>query len=147
MRLRSRQTRALAVAAISGLGISLAVVGGAASPAQGKPGKPALDFPTMKQLAKAHGEIEGRAYQQMRARYLESRYLAGAKAISPEAAAKYRAAAATKAGRTQHVSATQKSSVTTATVPTWNSIGPAPVVQFGRTTNSAQTVSGRVSTL
>src|SRR4051795_9788514 len=147
MRLRSRHTRTLAVVAVAGVGIPLAMVTGSASPAQGKPAKPVLAFPTMKQLAKAHGEIEGGAYQQLRARYLESRYLAGAQPISPEAAAKYRAAAADKAGRTKHVSGAQPSSVAAAAVPSWKSIGPEPVVQFGRTTNSAQTVSGRISTL
>ena len=147
MRLRSRQTRALAVAAVVGVGIPLALVGGPASPAQGKAaGKPALAYPSMKQLAQAHGEAEGPAYQKARTRYLQARYLAGTNQLTPDAAAKYHEAAAMKAGRTAHVGATN-SSLNATTVPTWNSLGGQPVFQFGRSTGTPQLVSGRISAL
>src|SRR3954469_10444351 len=148
MRLRSRQTRFLAVAAIVGVGIPLAVVAGPSSPAQGtKAGARGLKPPTMRQLNRMHQENEGPAYQRARQRFLKSRYLAGTSPLSPDAAAKYRAAAATKAGRARHVSGAQNALTTSAPAPSWSSIGPKPVVQPGRTTNDLQLVSGRISTL
>src|SRR3954454_12067241 len=148
MRLRSRQTRILAVGAILGVGIPLALTSGPA--AQGQPPQSGQEssFPTMKQAAKAGHEAEGPAYQKARERYLESRYLAGTSPLSPEAAAKYRNAAAVKAGRARHVSGTTSNSLTAATAaPSWTEVGPHPVRQFGRTTTTRQSVTGRISTL
>src|SRR4051812_11889219 len=149
MRLRSRQTRILAVGAILGVGIPLALTSGPA--AQGQPPQSGQEssFPTMKQAAKAGHEAEGPAYQKARERYLESRYLAGTSPLSPEAAAKYRNAAAVKAGRARHVSgATARNSLAAAPVAAaWSEIGPSPVRQFGRTTTTRQSVSGRISAL
>src|SRR4051794_12161651 len=152
MRLRSRQTRFLAVAAIVGVGIPLAVVAGPSSPAQGtKTGARGLKPPTLKQLARMHQENEGPAYQKARERFIESRYLAGTSPLSPDAAARYRAAAATKAGRAHHVSGVRTSSSAVrgaaAAPAAWSSLGPQPVVQPGRTTGNLQLVSGRISTL
>src|SRR3954469_18701733 len=148
MRLRSRQTRFLAVAAIVGVGIPLAVVAGPSSPAQGtKAGARGLKPPTMRQLSRMHQENEGPAYQRARQRFVESRYLAGTSPLSPDAAAKYRAAAATKAGRARPASGAQNALTPSAPAPSWSSIGPKPVVQPGRTTNDLQLVSGRISTL
>src|SRR5436305_3983503 len=121
MRLRSRQTRLFALSAVVGLGVPLAMVAGPSSPAQGKIGARELKPATLKQLARMHQENEGPAYQRARERYLESRYLAGTNPLSPDVAAKYRNAAAVKAGRTQHVSGTRTSLTATSTVPSWSS--------------------------
>src|SRR4051812_35575520 len=148
MRLRSRHTRTLAVAAVVSVGIPLAVVAGPSSPAQGtKAGARGLKPPTVRQLNRMHQENEGPAYQRARQRFIESRYLAGTSPLSPDAAAKYRATAATKAGRARHVSGTRNALTTSAPAPSWSSIGPKPVVQPGRSTNDLQLVSGRISTL
>ncbi|HET6817312.1 MAG TPA: hypothetical protein VFH66_08840 [Mycobacteriales bacterium] len=147
MRLRSRQTRVLALTAAVGLGVPLAMVTGASAPAIAAkvPPPPQLSF---KQLSRSHGESEGKAYFNSRERYLEARYLAGTSPLSPEQAAHYRAAAASKYGRTPHAAAAPQRYLTASTVtPAWSSIGPSSVYQVGRTTYSFQKVSGRVSAL
>src|SRR3954453_23121300 len=127
MRLRSRHTRTLAVVAVAGVGIPLAMVTGAASPAQGKSQKLRFQYPTIKQLSQAGKESEGPGYQAARTRYLQSRYLAGTNELAPEAAAKYHEAAASKAGRTRHVAAFSNNNVAAPVTPPWKSIGGQPV--------------------
>jgi uncharacterized repeat protein (TIGR01451 family) len=101
-----------------------------------------------KQLMKAPGETEGAAYFNGRARYLEARYLAGTRQLSPEQAARYRVAAASKYGRTRHAAAAPQQYLNTpTTAPSWSSVGPSSVFQVGRTSNTFQRVSGRVSAL
>jgi uncharacterized repeat protein (TIGR01451 family) len=147
MRLRSRQTRTLAVAAVAAMGIPLALVSGPSAQGQLPQAGQENSFPTMKQAARAGHEAEGPAYQKARERYLESRYLAGTNPLSPELAARYRNAAAVKAGRFRHVSGTTSNSLTTVQPPSWSDIGPHPVRQLGRTTVSRQSVTGRISAL
>jgi uncharacterized repeat protein (TIGR01451 family) len=148
MRLRSRQTRSLAVAAVLGLGIPLAMVTSSAAPAAAAKSHPSLPPLPFKQLMQAHGESEGAAYFNARQRYFEARYLAGTKKLSPEQAAGYRAAAASKYGHTKHASAAPRQYVNTSAVtPPWSSVGPSAVFQVGRTTNTFQEVSGRISAL
>src|SRR3954453_16245975 len=148
MRLRSRQTRVLAVAAVAAVGVPLAIASGPVAQSQPFQAGQENAFPTMKQAARASHEAEGPAYQKARERFLESRYLAGTQPLSPEAAASYRNAAAVKAGRARHVSGTTSNSLTAATAaPSWTEVGPHPVRQFGRTTTTRQSVTGRISTL
>ena len=148
MRLRSRRTRVLAVTAAVGLAVPLAMVTATSAPAVAAKAHPEPQL-SFKQLSRAHGESEGRAYFNARQRYFEARYLSGTKPLSPEQAAYYRAAAASKYGRTRHAAAAPQRYLTapTSTAPAWSSVGPSSVYQVGRTTNSFQRVSGRVSAL
>jgi uncharacterized repeat protein (TIGR01451 family) len=148
MRLRSRQTRVLALTAVVGVGVPLALVTSATTPAVAtKSTRYQMQLP-FKQLMQAHGESEGAAYLKGRERYIEARYLAGTKPLSPEQAATYRASAASKYGRTRHVAAAPQQYLNTPTsAPSWSSVGPSSVFQVGRTSNTFQRVSGRVSAL
>ena len=152
MRLRSRQTRTLAVAAVVSVGLPLAIVASPGSPAQGTAlGARNFTPPTARQLSRMHGEKEGAAYLKARQRFVESRYLAGTSPLSQEQASQYRAAAAAKAGRAPRASGVSGSSLTaTPVVPSWQALGPQPVKQYGRTSAGAlppQSVSGRISAL
>ena len=148
MRLRSRQTRLLALTAVVSVGVPLAVVTSTGTPAvASKTTKYQMQLP-FKQAMRAPAESEGAAYFNGRLRFAQARYLAGTQQLSPEQAATYRAAAAAKYGRTGHAAAAPRQ-YTSALAPTsaWSSVGPSSVFQTGRTSNSFQRVSGRVSAL
>jgi uncharacterized repeat protein (TIGR01451 family) len=148
MRLRSRRTRTFALAAVLGVGVPLALVSTASAPAAGQGQR--LAQPNIKQLSRASGEIEDRGYQAARMRYLQSRYLAGTKQLSPEAAGQLRAAAAQAAGKRKHVSGATAANVASPSAletQPWSPIGPQPTLQYGRTSFTPQLVSGRISAL
>jgi uncharacterized repeat protein (TIGR01451 family) len=99
-------------------------------------------MPTSRRAWRA-AESEGRAFQEARSAYYESRRTAGDKPLSIEKAGALRGQAATKAKGMKSAGAT----TSTASVPAWSSVGPNTVQQVGRTTNSLEVVAGRIAAL
>ncbi|HEY0449158.1 hypothetical protein [Actinophytocola sp.] len=85
---------------------------------------------------------EGQSFDKLRDAYYWSRLLAGDDALTFEQAATYRSRAATAANG---MSVETRRGATRG--GTWNSVGPDPIVQVARTSNTFEAVSGRIGAL
>ncbi len=136
MRLRSRVVLPLLVGALS-VGIAPALVAPPIAHAASTPGD---DTPV---LLTPKGEHEDGSEEQsttkLRDAYYESRLLAGDQELSIDQAAGLRAKAGAAAA-----GIASESIKGSARGGTWKPVGPAPIVQNGRTSNAFQAVSGRI---
>ena len=138
---RPRTTARLAATAAAALIVPLVTVGGL--PARGDVAPD--DTPVLlNQKIDGENEAEEDDFTLLRDAYYETRLLAGTEPLSLEKAAKLRRAALTQS--------TQLGTVSSAAAPEtvggpWANLGPNPIVQLGRTTNTFQAVSGRIGAL
>src|SRR4051812_44453219 len=88
------------------------------------------------------GSEELGSFDKLRDAYYWSRLLAGDEEMTFERAATLRSQASSQASTFE--AETQRGA---ARGGTWNSVGPDPIVQVGRTTNTFEAVSGRIGAL
>src|SRR3954447_26094207 len=152
MRFRSRQTSALAVAAITGLGLPLLVSTVGTTSAAAASRKPTvMHYNRSRAVAESvEKQMERKGFQAKRAAYYDSRRAAGTRPLTVVQAAKAREAAVKAAGRLRRSGASHSGTASlraAAVGPTWQSITPPDTFQAGRTTGAFEEVSGRVSAL
>src|SRR3954447_6108404 len=152
MRFRSRQTSALAVAAITGLGLPLLVSTVGTTSAAAASRKPTvMHYDRSRAVAESvEKQMERKGFQAKRAAYYDSRRAAGTKPLTVVQAAKAREAAVKAAGRLRRSGAQARTfaALTAApAAPAWQSITPTDTGQVGRTTGALEDVSGRVSAI
>jgi uncharacterized repeat protein (TIGR01451 family) len=140
--MRQRQLAALAAAALL---IPLTVATGLpAAATAGGDDTPTLITPKGEIADEFNETDDSGSFAKLRDAYFETRLLAGDDPISVERAARLRGKGIKAAAKLPTV----KSASTPDTVGgSWNSIGPDPTVQVGRTSNALQAVSGRVGAL
>lgn len=143
--LRRRSTRLFALAAMVLLG-PLVASAGASTGAAAATGDdtPVLLHPKGEIAAEFNGSDEVGNFAKLRDAYFESRLIAGDTPITVQKAGQLRRKGIKAAGKLGTVST--KAAAATVGGP-WSSIGPNPVVQVGRTTNTLQAVSGRIGAL
>ncbi|MEP7333245.1 MAG: hypothetical protein ABI692_14275 [Terracoccus sp.] len=128
------------IASVLGLGIGLVPV---MAPAHAAPVGAADDTPVKLAMKGEHDDgSEDANFDKLRDAYYTSRLLAGDNPLSIERAAGLRLSASRKASGI--VSETQRGQ---ARGGTWTSVGPAPIVQVARTSNTFAAMSGRVGAL
>jgi uncharacterized repeat protein (TIGR01451 family) len=140
-----RRIRILALASATSLVVSLGAAVGL--PAQAEPvadDAPVLLTPKGEVAEEVSEAEEAGDFIKLRDAYFATRLLAGDEPLTVERAAKLRRKAISSSTDLARVS----SLAATATVGgPWNSIGPDPTVQVGRTSNTFEAVSGRVGAL
>jgi uncharacterized repeat protein (TIGR01451 family) len=143
--LRRRPARLAALAAVALLAPMLATAGASTvSAASGGDDTPTLLTPKG-EIADEFNEVDDAgSFAKLRDAYYETRLLSGDKPLSIEKAAKLRGKAIAKAST---LSTVASPSAASAVGGAWSSIGPNPSVQVGRTTNTLQSVSGRIGAL
>jgi uncharacterized repeat protein (TIGR01451 family) len=121
---------------------SVGIVPALTAPA-GAASSPPDDTPVLLPMKGEHetGSDEA-SFDKLRDAYYWSRLLAGDDPISIEQAATLRASASKAASSIANETATGKPRG-----GTWTQVGPDPIVQVGRTTNTFQAVSGRIGAL
>jgi uncharacterized repeat protein (TIGR01451 family) len=141
-RVSSRLSALAAVVLLGPLVVTAAVSTAVAAPARDD--TPVLLHPKGEIADEFNGLDEIGNFAKLRDAYFESRLVAGDKPISVVKAAQLRRKGIKAAQRIGTVS-TRAAAATVGGA--WSSIGPSPIVQVGRTSNTFEAVSGRVGAL